>query len=147
MKKIKNILIIAVLGVLVMLYSFTANTNNTSSYVARDKSCDCTTLYTIDFNDEVPEDAYLYNQDFANCFAWNEFIAVNWPADGSNDFGNPNSKGLVAWENYMTKEVLMFSAAVSSRRSIGSVRVESAVVSDGRGGSVTVLSTFAVSRT
>ena len=107
MKKIKNILIIAVLGVLVMLYSFTANTNNTSSYVASDKSCDCTTLYTIDFNDEVPEDAYLYNQDFANCFAWNEFIAVNWPADGSNDFGNPNSKGLVAWENYMTKEVLM----------------------------------------
>lgn len=70
--------------------------------------CVCTTFDTIYFNNNIPPDSgVIPNQTLANCFAWKEFIALNWPSDGSNNFGDPSYDGLVQWETYMQKEVLM----------------------------------------
>ena len=49
---------------------------------------------------EVPGDTPVNDQNSINCFAWQEFIALNWPAAktgggkpakiGPEDFGRPN---------------------------------------------------------
>ena len=104
MKNSKIVLGIAMLLIVVISLSFTNTTSET--YIAADNSCDCTALYALDFNSTVPTDKYLFNQEFANCFAWKEFVALNWSADGSSSFGNPNDVNPVMWENYMEKEVL-----------------------------------------
>lgn len=59
---------------------------------------------TIKFGASVPGDQFLLNQTNADCFAWSEFIPLNWPASGSN-FG---ARGInpVQWEGYMTQETL-----------------------------------------
>ena len=59
----------------------------------------------------IPSDmAGLTNQNDANCFAWQQFIALNWPANpttcaadtsvGPAQFGSPGSTATVVWETY-----------------------------------------------
>jgi hypothetical protein len=63
-------------------------------------------------NSTIPNDALLTDQPTFNCFAWQEFIGLNWPAAagergvpdpkaGSADFGNPNARAQTVWETYM----------------------------------------------
>ena len=78
----------------------------------KDNSCNCystSSLYNIviNFNNQVPGDLATFgNQSQADCFAWQEFISLNWPTDGSTYFGQPGDFDPVTWETYMPKEVL-----------------------------------------
>lgn len=57
-------------------------------------------LLTVPISGTVPGDAQtLPNQLEANCFAWWEFISLNWPGDGKA-FGVPGDTSAVAWETY-----------------------------------------------
>ncbi|HMQ46031.1 MAG TPA: hypothetical protein PKA00_01315 [Saprospiraceae bacterium] len=70
--------------------------------------CNCGTLINIEFGADVPGDNKLITgQTQADCFAWSEFVALNWPIDPQESFGQPGSTGLVQWETYMNREVLM----------------------------------------
>lgn len=71
------------------------------------QTCTCGTLIDINFGPSVPGDNKLVTgQVQANCFAWAEFVALNWPASG-NGFGTPGDMNPVQWETYMEREVLM----------------------------------------
>lgn len=110
MKKSNLLFVIVSLFIAILFGSFKYDNpkNYYVDYVTQNtKSCVCTTFDTIYFQAKVPRDEFINNQTVANCFAWKEFIALNWPADGSDNFGTPNDKSPVAWETYMTKEVLM----------------------------------------
>ncbi|WP_108866522.1 cytochrome c family protein [Aquimarina aquimarini] len=61
---------------------------------------------TINFNDSVPGDLLVFDQTKANCFAWQSFISLNWPTNGSNFFGKQGDKSFVQWETFMPKDVL-----------------------------------------
>jgi hypothetical protein len=42
----------------------------------------------------------LGNQTDADCYAWQEFIALNWPTSGGT-FGDPGDQSEVQWQTYM----------------------------------------------
>ncbi len=68
-------------------------------------SCNCGSI-NIAFSPHVPGDALFFgNQTNADCFAWSEFISLNWPSSGNN-FGKPGDTSPVQWETYMTREIL-----------------------------------------
>jgi hypothetical protein len=75
-------------------------------------SCNCystSSLYNIviNFNNQVPGDlAAFNNQSQADCFALQEFIALNWPSNPASSFVTPGDLSPVTWETYMPKEVL-----------------------------------------
>lgn len=72
------------------------------------KSCTCGTLIDVIFAPEVPGDNKLVTgQVQANCFAWSEFVALNWPTAPDARFGTPGDFDPVQWETYMTREVLL----------------------------------------
>ncbi len=57
----------------------------------------------------VPSDSPITDQNSLNCFAWQEFIALNWKADGIDapagpdpvaNFGAPDDTGPTVWETY-----------------------------------------------
>lgn len=81
---------------------------------ATPSTCDCyssTPIYNvpITFDDNVPGDLQSFSsQSQADCFAWQEFISLNWPVSG-DDFGEPGDTSQVQWETYMPKQV-MFQA-------------------------------------
>lgn len=60
---------------------------------------------------DVPGDTPINDQASLNCFAWQEFISLNWPAAasgggrpagvGARDFGNPGDLRPVVWETFM----------------------------------------------
>jgi len=60
----------------------------------------------------IPGDTVLSDQPSFNCFAWQEFIALNWPAGKSgapgpaSAFGTPGDRSPVVFETY--KNVLAF---------------------------------------
>jgi hypothetical protein len=57
-------------------------------------------LLSVPISSTVPGDApAIPNQLAANCFAWWEFISLNWPTEGGG-FGQPGDKSPVAWETY-----------------------------------------------
>jgi hypothetical protein len=74
-------------------------------------------------NSTVPNDALLLDQPTLNCFAWQEFIGLNWPAvsgqrgipdpnAGPADFGSPGASAPTVWETYKSKtEVFLPGAA------------------------------------
>jgi hypothetical protein len=69
-------------------------------------SCPCGDL-TVVFGPQVPGDASIFaNQENADCFAWSEFISLNWPSTSGRGFGDPGDLLPVQWETYMPKEVL-----------------------------------------
>lgn len=58
-------------------------------------------------NGTVPPDIYPHNNDGdANCFGWQEFIAINWPVAAGAGFGAPGDTGAVAWQGYMSTQQL-----------------------------------------
>lgn len=51
----------------------------------------------------IPGDTVLSDQQSFNCFAWQEFIGVNWPSKagaGPSDFGTPRDQSPVVFETY-----------------------------------------------
>jgi hypothetical protein len=61
----------------------------------------------ITFNNLVPTDLFSFTfQSQADCFAWQEFISLNWPSSPNASFGTPNDTNFVQWETYMPREVL-----------------------------------------
>ena len=70
---------------------------------ATPSTCDCyssTPIYNvpITFDDNVPGDLQSFSsQSQADCFAWQEFISLNWPVSG-DDFGEPGDTSQVQWE-------------------------------------------------
>ncbi|MDR6564650.1 MULTISPECIES: hypothetical protein [unclassified Arcicella] len=83
-----------------------------NAFVSASDSCDCystSSLYNIQvyFNNNVPGDLKAFNnQSQADCFAWQEFISLNWPVNASSSFGTPYDLAPVQWETYMPREVL-----------------------------------------
>lgn len=70
----------------------------------------------------VPRDFALTRQADANCFAWQQFLALNWKASSSNrgqpdtavspsGFGMPNDQNATVWETYKeSDEVFLVDA-------------------------------------
>jgi hypothetical protein len=62
----------------------------------------------------LPDMSRVTSQRDANCFAWSEFISLNWPAaallpDGGMteaSFGAPGDLGTVQWQTFMSKQQL-----------------------------------------
>jgi hypothetical protein len=116
MKKNKTItfLIISITALLigqVVIMAFQAHNRNTSAKPLAN-TCNCyshSPLYNIviAFNNQVPGDlAAFNNQSQVDCFAWQEFISLNWPVNPNGYFGAPGDYSLVTWETYMPKNVL-----------------------------------------
>ncbi|MEZ4712459.1 MAG: hypothetical protein R3A44_35050 [Caldilineaceae bacterium] len=60
-------------------------------------------------SDTIPGDTPLSDQASLNCFAWQEFIGLNWPtgkATTAANFGEPNDYSPVVFETYKTNEDL-----------------------------------------
>lgn len=59
---------------------------------------------------DIPHDSPITDQNSLNCFAWSEFIAVNWAAEGTAqpadpsdpvaNFGQPGDPRPTVWETY-----------------------------------------------
>ena len=75
-------------------------------------SCDCyssSILYNVpvQFNNKVPGDLEAFNnQSQADCFAWQEFVTLNWSMDQSHGFGDPGDLTPVQWETFMPRDVM-----------------------------------------
>ncbi len=84
----------------------------TLANTATSPTCNCystSSLYNIpiNFNAQVPGDLLSFNnQSQADCFAWQEFISLNWPTNPSDSFGTPYNQNPVQWETYIPREVL-----------------------------------------
>ena len=60
----------------------------------------------------IPGDTVLSDQQSFNCFAWQEFIAVNWPTKpgaGADAFGVPGDLNPVVFETYKNVHDLLSS--------------------------------------
>lgn len=71
---------------------------------------------------DVPKDIALTRQADANCFAWQEFIALNWAASSAmrgqpdtnvppSQFGEPNDQRAVVWETYKESDEVFLADA------------------------------------
>lgn len=61
---------------------------------------------SVTFGPTVPPDLRTFsNQPSADCFAWSELVALNWPT-GTGTFGAPMDTTPVAWETYMTSDLV-----------------------------------------
>jgi hypothetical protein len=103
------------LSIPIIYYSCGTADNNTKMALAtqmNSPSCECYSNSALDsiplfFNKSVPGDLQSFNsQSNADCFAWQEFIALNWPANASVSFGKPMDTSPVQWETYMLLEVM-----------------------------------------
>jgi len=57
----------------------------------------------------IPGDTVLSDQASLNCFAWQEFIGLNWPTgeqQSATDFGEPNDYSPVVFETYKSNHDL-----------------------------------------
>ncbi|MFW2372690.1 MAG: hypothetical protein ACN4GM_06170 [Gammaproteobacteria bacterium] len=73
-------------------------------------------LYNIPimFNNVVPGDLDAFNnQSQVDCFAWQSFIALNWPEDTTKRFGDPADLSFVQWETYIPINVLFPAKGVA----------------------------------
>lgn len=68
--------------------------------------CACSPFVTVVFGPTVPSDATMSSQSDANCFAWAEFVALNWPVDQSAGFGDPGDVAPVQWQTFMPLQLL-----------------------------------------
>jgi hypothetical protein len=102
---------VLILSAWICITSMQTNDDEYKKIPVADNTCDCystSSLFNvlISFNNQVPGDLPSFtNQSQADCFAWQEFISLNWPTNGSN-FGDPNDYSLVTWEKYMPEQVL-----------------------------------------
>lgn len=71
----------------------------------------------------LPPDTII-DQSHVNCFAWQSFIALNWPASSTErgqpdasktaqDFGTPNDTSLTVWQSYKAPEDVFLPGAVT----------------------------------
>lgn len=68
--------------------------------------CRCGGL-TFPLNNTLPSSSTnLSSQVIANCYGWNEFIALNWPANASLPFGEPGDVSPVQWETFMSVDLI-----------------------------------------
>ncbi len=69
---------------------------------------DCGNWQVIRFGPDIPPDfSQVSVQIDADCFAWQQFIALNWPAAGmdggtAEGFGTPGDLAAVQWQTYMS---------------------------------------------
>lgn len=104
--------VIALLFSLVCILSCTHSIKQTQAQMGSGDSCECyssSVLFGIPvyFNSNVPGDLQTFShQSQADCFAWQEFVALNWPTDSSHGFGDPGDLTPVQWETYMPRDVL-----------------------------------------
>ncbi|RYZ46303.1 MAG: cytochrome c family protein, partial [Myxococcaceae bacterium] len=74
---------------------------------ATPSSFPCGNTQTLQFGPDIPPDfSQVASQVDADCFAWQQFIALNWPSasmDGGTDagFGTPGDLGAVQWQTWM----------------------------------------------
>lgn len=109
----KHIGLAGMLTICIGFWAFTGIEKITGKQPDSYDSCACfspnnqLSKLTVYFNNKVPGDTKrpFTNQSQADCFAWSEFISVNWPTKG-NYFGDPNDFSPVAWETYMPRNVL-----------------------------------------
>ncbi|WP_434345339.1 cytochrome c family protein [Myxococcus virescens] len=67
----------------------------------------CGSQQILELGPEVPPDfSQVVGQEDANCFAWQQFIALNWPESGMDGgtagFGTPGDLEPVQWQTYMS---------------------------------------------
>lgn len=55
---------------------------------------------TLTFGSQFAPDVNLGSQTDADCYAWQEFIALNWPSSGGA-FGTPGDTSEVQWQGFM----------------------------------------------
>ena len=74
-------------------------------------------------NATIPNDALVSDQPTLNCFAWQEFIGLNWPAAAGQrgvpdpaaspaDFGNPQATAATVWETYKANTEVFLAGGV-----------------------------------
>jgi hypothetical protein len=67
----------------------------------------CSGYNTLTFGSTVPPDFTQVSSDLdADCFGWQEFISLNWPADSTSGFVEPGDTEAVAWQGYMSSQQL-----------------------------------------
>lgn len=93
----------------IALASSTAPAQGQTAPPAGGSTSNCLAPPTLSTN--VPKDIALTRQADANCFAWQEFIGLNWEASKTecgqpdtsippSQFGNPGSLNATVWETY-----------------------------------------------
>jgi hypothetical protein len=114
--------IVLIAATTVLLGGKSANKVNaqkeTISQTAAANTCTCyaealANKYIITYTNQVPGDLLSINQSKADCFAWQEFIAINWPVNTASSFGTPRDMGQVQWETYMPRNILFPANGVS----------------------------------
>ena len=107
--------IVLIAATTVLLGRKSANKINTQketmNQAAAANTCTCyagalVNKYIVTYTNQVPGDLISINQSKADCFAWQEFIALNWPVNTSSSFGTPGDMGQVQWETYMPRNIL-----------------------------------------
>ena len=98
--------ILACLGAGLFALSYSGCVGNTARTELAVAPCNCAAI-SVKFGPFVPGDAFIFgSQANADCFAWSEFVALNWPSASGAGFGDPGDKGPVQWETYMPSDVL-----------------------------------------
>jgi hypothetical protein len=78
-----------------------------SSYVCTTGFPQANFPYTIPFGPGVPPDIKTFAaQPVVDCFAWGEFIALNWSVEKAAGFGDPLDLGQVTWQTYPSASAL-----------------------------------------
>lgn len=81
-----------------------ANTTLRAAAVAPSTSYPCTASQSLSFGAAIPPDFSQVTADQdADCFGWQQFIALNYPQSGSA-FGAPGDTSPVQWQGWMSIE-------------------------------------------
>ena len=93
-----------------MLRSHPADESAAASSGTGPQTFSCSTGQTIVYGPTVPGDNTAMNdQRDADCFAWQEFVSLNWPVgSGASGFGTPGDATPVQWQTFMSS-ALVFS--------------------------------------
>ena len=122
-------MILVAIGVVILISpfipreSFSASRTKAAAATGAQSSGGCLPAPTI--SPTIPADVLLTNQQYANCFAWQQFVGLNWVASTTtcaadpnvpaSKFGEPNDTSPVVWETYKeASEVFLPNAAPPS---------------------------------
>ena len=119
-------MILVTIGVVILISpfipreSFSALRTKAAAVTGAQSSPGCTPVPTI--SPTIPADVVITNQQYANCFAWQQFIGLNWVASTttcaadpnvpSSMFGEPNDTSPVVWETYKEASEVFLKNAV-----------------------------------
>lgn len=97
---------VAALAVLAGAGGFLAARSPSVAMAAGTNTFQCGIL-TVPMDSTVPGEIPVGgSQTNFNCFAWWEFISLNWPTDSGAGFGDPGDLAPVAWQTYMPLHLL-----------------------------------------